>query len=52
MKAQFEIYEKHVKARGQPISQEALEVIEEGKVLCRNVQNPQVSAVWFPSFGT
>ncbi|KIJ98157.1 hypothetical protein K443DRAFT_680954 [Laccaria amethystina LaAM-08-1] len=42
MKRQYEIYEKEV--RGQPFSQEALKAIELGKVLCKNVQKPQISS--------
>ncbi|KIK03613.1 hypothetical protein K443DRAFT_94818 [Laccaria amethystina LaAM-08-1] len=46
MRRQFEIYEKAVKdkARGQPLSQESLKVIELGKALCKNVQKPQISS--------
>ena len=52
VKRQYKIYEKQVKALGLPIPQEALKVIEDGKILCKNVQNPQVSTVWFPSLVT
>lgn len=47
MKEQFRIYERRVKAFGQPLSQEALKVIEEGKVICKSKQKPHVITIWF-----
>ena len=52
MKEQYENYEKKLKDSGRPFSQKELKVIEQGKILCKNVQNPQVSTVWFSSLGT
>ncbi|EDR07573.1 uncharacterized protein LACBIDRAFT_298639 [Laccaria bicolor S238N-H82] len=44
MKEQYENYEKKIKSRGRPPSQKELKVIEEGKDLCQNMQNPQISS--------
>lgn len=44
MKEQYENYEKKIKSRGRPPSRKELKVIEEGKDLCQNMQNPQISS--------